>query len=71
MNRKIEIVTLRTTNRCPDRFDCPSINRVVGRPGKYVVGKQVTDPDILARFSEQMAADEVVTWVPDDVITEV
>lgn len=70
MNKKIEIVTLRITQDCPDRVRCPSRHKVKGIPGQFLVGKQVTDPGLLAAFAEYVGEDEVLSWTPDDVLSE-
>ena len=71
MDQKIEIVTLRTTSECPDRVTCPAVHRVVDRPGRFIVGKRVTDPQLRAAFAPLMAADEELTWTPDGLLPEV
>ena len=63
------IQTLHTT-RCAVRRCCPSVHRVAGRSGYYLIGKRIDDPLILAAFESITAADEVLSWVPDSVLPE-
>jgi hypothetical protein len=71
MDRNITITTLRTTSSCPDRNTCPSVHRVAGMAGRFVVGKRVDDPALRKAFAPLMADDEELTWTPDDLLPEV
>ncbi|WP_329243091.1 hypothetical protein OG417_45295 [Actinoallomurus sp. NBC_01490] len=48
-----------------DKAECPAIWRAPG--GAYIRGKTVTDPQLTARFSEDVGKgeDETDVWVPD------
>jgi hypothetical protein len=70
-DRPLRVTTLRTLSDCPDRLTCPSLHRLEGRPGIYQIGKKVTDPAARAALAPLMAADEEITWVPDELYPEV
>jgi hypothetical protein len=67
---EIEIVTLRTS--CPDGRTCPAVKAVPSMPGsRYIVGKRVTDPALLAAFAPHLAPDEDLIEVPTELLPEV
>ncbi len=71
MGHAVEIITLRTTDECPDNRTCPSIHAVTGEPGRrYVITKKVTDPAVVAAFTHLVALDEQLGYVPTDLIPE-
>lgn len=65
----MKIRTIRTA-RCSAGYYCPSVHRVDGRPGVYVIGKQV-DVATLLEFAHLIGPDEAIVWVPDEVLPEV
>jgi hypothetical protein len=70
MPRAIDIITLRTTDQCPDNR-CPSIHAVTGEPDRrYVITKKVTDFAVIAAFARLVAGDEQLGYVPTDLIPE-
>ncbi|MGA9312253.1 MAG: hypothetical protein WBV74_18070 [Pseudonocardiaceae bacterium] len=71
MRRAVDIITLRTTDQCPDNRTCPSIHAVTGEPDRrYVITKKVTDPAVIAAFARLVAGDEQLGYVPTDLIPE-
>jgi hypothetical protein len=56
--------------RCPVGPHCPSVHRVAGQPGYYLIGKRVADDAMVAAFADMVAPDEVLSWVPDEVLPE-
>ncbi len=68
----MKITTLRTTSGCSDIDTCPSLHRTDENPdGVFVISKRVDDPRILAAFASKMAPDEVLGFVPNDLLPEV
>lgn len=69
-DRDPRIITLRALD-CPDRINCPSKHRFAGHAGIYTIGKQVTDPDVIAAFAPLLGDDELLSWTPDELHPEV
>lgn len=68
----MRITTLRTTSDCPDENTCPSLHRTDEHPGGvFVISKRVDDPAVVDAFAHLMAPDEVLGFVPNDLIPEV
>ncbi|ANY06586.1 hypothetical protein [Pseudonocardia sp. HH130630-07] len=66
------ITTLRTTSNCPDDGTCPSVHRTAEHPDRlYVITKRVDDPAITAAFAHLVADDELLGFVPADLLPEV
>lgn len=70
-DRPPRVITLRTLAGCPDRWTCPSTQRLEGVPGIIQIGKKITDPAHLAALAPHMGADEVALWQPDELYPEV
>lgn len=72
MRRTVKIITLRTTEQCPDNRSCTSIHRVADEPDRrYVIMKTVTDPVVIAAFAHLVGDDELLGHLPADLIPEV
>jgi hypothetical protein len=50
--------------------DCPSLNRVIEGPAGYVIVGKPVDAETRAQVPE-VGPDEVVFWVPPDVIDRI
>jgi hypothetical protein len=72
---EIKVTVLRITgdedSLCTDGDWCPALLSVEGVPGRFVVGKEVTDPAVRAALAKFVGPGETVTWTPPDLITEV
>ncbi|HZG90926.1 MAG TPA: hypothetical protein VEZ42_12005 [Pseudonocardia sp.] len=75
MSAPIEIETLRSvagTDHCPDGRVCPSIHRVARRPDRrYIVVKRLDDAEEAAAFAPLVGADDLVGWVPAELLPDV
>jgi hypothetical protein len=71
----IEITTLRTVagddEHCPDGRVCPSVHVVAARPERrYVVVKRLDAAEAVA-FAHLVGDDELVGWVPAELLRDV
>lgn len=58
-------VTIHRGDDCADDETCPAFATIDTDPaGGYVIGKQVTDPDVLTAFAHKIGAGEVLSRVP-------
>jgi hypothetical protein len=76
VDRSIEIITVRTMagddESCPDGRVCPSVHLVATRPERrYVVVKKLDDVAEAAAFAPLVGDDELVGWVPAELLPEV
>lgn len=68
----MKITTLRTTSDCADIDTCPSLHRTDTHPdGVFVISKRVDNAEVLAAFASKMAPDEILGFVPNDLLPEV
>lgn len=68
---KMKITTIRTT-KCGDDVDCPSLHRMDARPdGAFVVAKSVKDPQVLSGFAHLVGPDEILGFIPNQLLLEV
>jgi hypothetical protein len=75
VNEAVEITTLRTVagddGHCPDGRVCPSVHAVAAWPERrYVVVKRL-DTAEAAAFAHLVGDDELVGWVPAELLRDV
>lgn len=71
----MKITTLRTmagTSVCGDYDECPSLHRTNEHPDRvFVIAKRVEDPALLDAFASRVGPDEVLGFVPNELLPEV
>lgn len=71
--RQTTLITAAGTTDSPDRYGCPGVHRVPGRTDRYVITREVDDPEVLEALAPYIGVDEhgrreqvgsTPAWVP-------